>query len=108
MNTNGDVSFDKEYTSYASGSFPLSGNDKLIAIFWTDIDTTRLGNIYYRISLDNNTLQDGTALILSSFPNIKYFSASWMMVVTWEKVVVFNCAATESNINCNQVRFEFL
>lgn len=108
MNTNGDVSFDKKFGSHVPKPFPLSENDKLIAIFWTDIDTTKIGNVYYRISLDDNTLQDGTALILSSFPNIKYFLASWMMVVTWEKVVVYRCGTTQTNITCNQVRFKFL
>lgn len=47
MNINGDVSFDKEYISYVLELFLLSGNDKLIVIFWIDIDIIRLGNIYY-------------------------------------------------------------
>lgn len=105
MNTNGDVSFGKKYGRHIPEPFPLSESHKLIAIFWTDIDTSKVGNIYYRITLDANTLQDGTALILSSFPNIKYFSASWMMVVTWEKVTVYKCGT--ANITCDQVRFKF-
>lgn len=56
MNINGDVSFDKKFGSYVLKLFLLSENDKLIVIFWIDIDIIKIGNVYYWIFLDDNIL----------------------------------------------------
>lgn len=103
VNNNGDLSFGKAFSNYNALQFPLDGLYKIIAIFWTDIDTKQKGNVFYRISLDNDTLQNGTDLIMFSFPYIQFFSASWMMIVTWEDVVAYGCS-NATKTTCDQVR----
>lgn len=102
VNNNGDVTFRAPLTQYTSQPFPINGSHKIIAPFWTDIDTTKGGQLWYRSTTQNSVLQQGTSKIRSLFPNILNFVASWMMVVTWENVAAYNCGPTK-NITCSQV-----
>lgn len=102
VNNNGDVTFRAPLTQYTSQPFPINGSHKIIAPFWTDIDTTNGGQLWYRPTTQNSVLQQGTSKIRSLFPNILNFVASWMMVVTWENVAAYHCGPTK-NITCSQV-----
>lgn len=106
VNNNGDVTFDAPLSEFTSQPFPISGSHKIIAPFWTDIDTRYGGYVWYRTTRDHTVLQRGTNKLrsLSSlFPELHTFSASWMMVVTWKDVAAYHCSPT-GNITCQQVR----
>ena len=102
VNNNGDITFDAPLSQYTSQAFPISGSHKIIAPFWTDIDTRKGGLLYYRTTTQNADLLRGTNKIRSLFPNIINFSASWMMVVTWDDVAAFGCSSSDT-ITCLQV-----
>lgn len=102
VNNNGDVTFATPLTEYTSQPFPINGSHKIIAPFWTDIDTRKGGQLWYRTTTQSSTLQQGSSKIRVLFPNILNFVAYWMMVVTWENVAAFGCDPT-SSITCSQV-----
>lgn len=103
VNNNGDVTFDAPLCQFNSQAFPISVSHKIIAPFWTDIDTRKGGYLWYRTTTDYTILRRGTNEIHSLFPGILHFSATWMMVITWEDVAAFGCSAS-GNITCQQVR----
>lgn len=100
VNNNGDVTFDTALRQYISLAFPINGSHKMIAPFWTDIDTTRGGYLWYRTTTDFSILQNGTNNIRTVFPSLVTFSATWMMVVTWEDVAEIGCS-----VPCQPVRY---
>lgn len=103
VNNNGDVTFDAPLSQFTSQAFPISGSHKIIAPFWTDIDTRQGGYLWYRTTIEHTLLQRGTNKIRSLFPGLLHFSATWMMVVTWEDVAAYGCSSS-GTILCSQVR----
>lgn len=107
VNNNGDVTFDAPLRQFTSQAFPINGSHRMIALFWTDIDTRKGGYLLYRTTTEQTVLHRGTNKIrsLSSlFPGLHNFSASWMMVVTWDDVAAYGCSAS-GTITCSQVRY---
>lgn len=107
VNNNGDVTFDAPLRQFNSQAFPISVSHKIIAPFWTDIDTRKGGYLWYRTTTDYTILRRGTNEIHSLFPGILHVSPTWMMVITWEDVAAFGCSAS-GNITCQQVRLSQL
>ncbi|XP_048735670.2 sushi, nidogen and EGF-like domain-containing protein 1, partial [Ostrea edulis] len=97
VNNNGDITFETPLTQYTSEPFPINGTHRIIAPFWTDIDTTEGGSLWYRTTNDVTTLQRGASTVHSLFPDITQFTPTWMMVVTWDDVAAYSCSTT-----CNQ------
>lgn len=108
VSNNGFISFiDSSLSEHASKSFPINGSHKIIAPFWSDVDTRYGGNLWYRTTMDRTTLLQANNEISLTFPSTS-FLASWMMVVTWEDVAAYYCSnsGTCSQVcrNCDQVR----
>ncbi|XP_061173565.1 sushi, nidogen and EGF-like domain-containing protein 1 [Saccostrea echinata] len=101
VNNNGDVTFEAPLRQFTSQPFPINGSHRIIAPFWTDIDTRQGGKLWYRNTTDSSILQRGTNKINSLFPDIVNFTATWMMITTWEDVAAYGCSAT-SGITCQQ------
>ncbi|XP_062612220.1 uncharacterized protein LOC134274009 [Saccostrea cucullata] len=101
VNNNGDVTFQTPLSQYSSEPFPINGSHRIIAPFWCDIDTSKGGHLWYRTTSDSATLQQGTNKVRSLFPDLATFSASWMLVATWEDVSSYRCDAS-GPIYCNQ------
>lgn len=97
------MTFDTPLSQYTSQAFPINGSHKIIAPFWTDIDTRKGGYLWYRTTTEHTVLQRGTNKIRSLFPELPNFSATWMMVVTWEDVAAYGCSSS-GTILCSQVR----
>lgn len=102
VNNNGDVTFDASLHQWAPQQFP-SLFHRIIAPFLTDIDTRYGGYVWYRATTEHTVLQRGTNKIRSLFPGLPNFSATWMMIVTWEDVAAFGCSSY-STLSCSQVR----
>lgn len=97
------MTFDTPLLQFTSQAFPINGSHKIIAPFWTDIDTRKGGYLWYRTTTEHTVLQRGTNKIRSLFPELPHFSATWMMVVTWEDVAAFGCSSS-GTLLCSQVR----
>jgi hypothetical protein len=55
VNTNGVISFLGTMSTYTPSPFPLGNNRRLVAPYWSDIDTRNGGDVWYREST-NRTL----------------------------------------------------
>ena len=89
MNTNGIVSFLGAVSQYTLAAFSLRGNRRLISPFWGDIDTRNEGTALYRESTDPVLLDRATKDVRRGFIDHKKFSASWIFMATWDRVVFY-------------------
>ncbi|XP_022084195.1 uncharacterized protein LOC110975750 [Acanthaster planci] len=94
VNTNGLVSFLDENTGYTPDRFPLEEDIPVVAVFWGDVDVEEehTGGILYRTALRDSPghatlFAQADEIVRQVFPQVAGFSASWMLVATWHKVV---------------------
>lgn len=104
VNNNGYVTFDISLREWNARAFPINGSHRIIAPLWTDINTLKGGFLWYRTTTNLSILQRGTNEIRTVFPSFVTFSATWMMIVTWEEVAAIGCSDT-GIITCQQVRY---
>ena len=67
-----------------------------VAPFWSDIDTTQLGEVTYRVittATSANTVEEVSAFISRNMSTT--FSGTWMIVAEWHEVPMHN---TETNM----------
>ena len=93
---NGLFSFLGPVYQYVATPFPLGDNRRLIAGFWTDIDTR--GNIpsgnrvYYQIYSNHentNVFEKATTYVQSYFPGERSFTPTMVITGTWYRVGAF-------------------
>ncbi|RXN38824.1 nidogen and EGF-like domain-containing 1 [Labeo rohita] len=94
VNNNGDLTFDGPFYQWYPHYFPAYSSIDIIAPLWTDIDNTEKGTISYRQVTDAHLLNRASREINKYFPNSN-FSASWVFVVTWDKVPYFGNKKSE-------------
>jgi len=70
-------------------SFPIDDED-VIAPYWTDIDITHTGNVFFRESIEIEILERITNEIKTANPRLTKFKAHWAFIVTWENVIKKN------------------
>ena len=94
VNTNGLLSFLDENTGYTPDRFPLEEDIPGVAVFWGDVDVEEYhtGSILYRTVLRDSTghtalFQQADEIVRQVYPTVPGFTASWMLVATWHKVV---------------------
>uniref|UniRef100_A0A3Q2CE57 NIDO domain-containing protein n=1 Tax=Cyprinodon variegatus TaxID=28743 RepID=A0A3Q2CE57_CYPVA len=95
VNHNGHLTFETPWRRYIPLQFPMDQSRDIIAPYWTDLDNSRSGNIYYDQYTDGSILQQVTQDINSYFPEIN-FNASWIFIATWHKVPYFSMPETQS------------
>ncbi|XP_061188743.1 mucin-4-like [Saccostrea echinata] len=91
VNTNGVISFQKAVSSYSASPFPIANDVGMIAPFWTDINTNNGGTIWYRESVNSTLLDRVSEEVRAYFPQFYRFKASWIFIVTWERVAFYGC-----------------
>lgn len=79
INNNGNISFDGPYSTYTADSFP-SGNFKMIAPFWSDVDTRGplSGVVYYKVT--------STALFVQ-WDHVGYFGVHDDLLNTYQLII---------------------
>ena len=98
VNTNGDITFETNFTIYTPSDFPIPSNGApIIAPFWSDVDTREGGVIYHRETTTKDYLDQFTQEIRDAHCANFYFNASWLYVVTWEEVAFYG--ATGDGVN---------
>ncbi|XP_078585793.1 sushi, nidogen and EGF-like domain-containing protein 1 [Branchiostoma floridae x Branchiostoma japonicum] len=86
VNTNGAISFGGAVTGFTSAAFPVTDN-RVIAAFFTDIQTNHTGRIYHRETVDADVLARATLDIRTAFPaDNGGFVATWTYIATWHEV----------------------
>ena len=86
INDNGVISFGSRYNVRTPLSFPLSGNYKLIAPYWADVDARQSGIIYYRQTTDPSLLARATNEIRETFPVDQNVTIKNLLIATWYRV----------------------
>ena len=76
-------------SNYTPSPFPLGSNKRLIAPYWTDIDTRNGGDIWYRESTNSTLFQRVLLEIRRVFPEQYTFQASWIFIATWDNVAFY-------------------
>ncbi|XP_030228777.1 LOW QUALITY PROTEIN: sushi, nidogen and EGF-like domain-containing protein 1 [Gadus morhua] len=102
VNNNGLVSFLREVSQFTPVAFPIAGDRRVVAPFWADVDNRRAGEVFYRESLDQGTLQRATADVRTYYSEFPGFSATWVLVSTWHRVTFFGGSAV-TPVNTFQV-----
>ena len=80
-------------STYTPTPFPLESNRRLISPYWTDIDTSNGGDIWYRESTNSTLLQRVSQEIRGVFPEQYKFHPSWLFIATWDNVAFFGADA---------------
>ncbi len=106
VSTNGVISFGQGLTQYRPEPFPLANNISILAVFWSDSDIQANGNVTYRPYLRNPSnagiFGRAEAVIRQAFGNQSDFTASWMLMASWNKVPFYG------SMNNNIVRIVLL
>lgn len=84
VNSNGLLSFQAELPDFLNTEFPLP--DPVIAPFYSNVDTTQAGTIWYYQTEDAKLLQRATDTIHDSFSTAFEFQALNLFIATWEGV----------------------
>lgn len=63
---------------------------KLLAPFWADIDTRNIGDVWFWQTSSQTLLDKANAQIRSAFPFQPRFTATNLIIVTWDHVGYFN------------------
>ena len=97
MNTNGVISFLGAVSQYTPAPFSLRDNRRLISPFWGDMDTRNGGTVLYRESIDPVLLDRATKDVRRAFLNHQRFSASWIFIVTRDRVAFYGAEGNFKN-----------
>uniref|UniRef100_A0A3Q2CEK0 NIDO domain-containing protein n=1 Tax=Cyprinodon variegatus TaxID=28743 RepID=A0A3Q2CEK0_CYPVA len=95
VNHNGHLTFEEPWGSFSPQRFPMHGCRDIIAPYWTDLDNSKSGNIYYVLHTNGSILQQVTDDINFYFPKIN-FNASWIFIATWHKIPYFSMPKTQT------------
>ncbi len=101
VNTNGDLSFGRNFTESSPELFP--GPDFLVAPFWADLDISNgVGSISYEV----HTETDDTTLLadVSNFiRNItgSQFGGRWMLLAEWRNAPQYSGFPDLSIVSCH-------
>lgn len=87
VHANGVITFDSHTSALPEESFP--NGTAGIAPFWTAVDqqsSPDAGSVYYRVTTDGNITNNISIIVRESFGEDMDFTASQMLIVTWDRV----------------------
>ena len=88
VNNNGLLSFVRGVSQFTPEAFPLSGNLRVIAPFWADVDTRGTGTVWFRSTNDSGLLARARDEV-AAFLNQEGFIPSYIFIATWDHVGYF-------------------
>ena len=89
-----------QISQYTPDPFPLGDGRRLVAPFWSDVDTTRGGTVWYRETVDSALLKRATSEIRAAWVNHPLFKATWLLVATWDNVAFYGAENQYKNKVC--------
>ena len=78
------------FSDHNPRAFPISGNERIIAPYWADADTTGIGQILYRQTKNPALLARATDEIRAAFPTSQNENLTSLLIVTWDSVGYYN------------------
>ncbi|KAK7123139.1 hypothetical protein R3I94_020054 [Phoxinus phoxinus] len=96
VNNNGHLTFDEPLSEPVSNYSLSQANRDIIAPLWTNMDNTVTGTISYRQVTRGGLLLAVSNNINQYFPSLN-FTASWLLIATWDKVPYFNNSQSSSS-----------
>ncbi|KAM9316464.1 sushi, nidogen and EGF-like domain-containing protein 1 [Gastrophryne carolinensis] len=102
VNNNGVLSFLREVSQFTPVAFPISGDRRVVAAFWADVDNRRGGDVFYRETEDPRVLNRANKDVSSYFPELSDFNATWVFIATWYRVTFYGGDAS-SPVNTFQI-----
>ncbi|KAG8445395.1 hypothetical protein GDO86_010251 [Hymenochirus boettgeri] len=102
VNNNGVVSFLREVSQFTPVAFPISGDRRVVAAFWADVDNRRGGNVFFRETEEPKALTRASMDVRTYFPEFPDFQCSWVFVATWHRVTFYGGDNT-SPVNTFQI-----
>nr|XP_017214054.1 uncharacterized protein si:ch211-39f2.3 isoform X2 [Danio rerio] len=96
ISNNGFLTFDWPWYSYYPYQFPGYRGQDIIAPLWADIDNRFTGDISYQQYTSGSVISNATQDINQYFPDLR-FSATWVFVVTWDRVPYYPNSRTETS-----------
>ena len=98
VNTNGFISFGQSLKHLRPTSFPLESVD-IIAPFWTEIDISKSGNVFFQEVVDNEVMEKINDDIKTAYPSLTSFRVHWAFIATWENVSIYNHISNNQEVN---------
>ena len=92
MYENGLVSFGSNLKEQTPSAFPLSNKAHAAAPYWADVFTKRGGRVWYRKTTEDLIISRATRDVIRAFPRYTRFTASWVVIVTWNEVTFFGAS----------------
>ena len=89
MNTNGIISLDAPFNSSYIRALLLDGTEKIIAPYWSNIDTRGSGKIFYRETAEPSLLSRASSEIQAAFPMSENVTIKNLLIATWDAVGYF-------------------
>ena len=89
LNNNGYLSFGSTFEDSTPECFPIS--TALIAPFWIDLFGLFDSDVWYRVTTNTDIIQRVSEDVASAFPELTTFSATEVLIVTWDNVG-YNCS----------------
>ena len=84
------ISFQQPFTYHIPSLFPSSlsfvSSAYLLAPFWSDVDISIYGSIFYEVHSDSDSLLIQQVNNFISNQTETDFSGTWMLVVQWDEV----------------------
>ena len=84
-------------SQYTPDRFPLGDQRRLVAPFWSDVDTRNGGVVSYRESTDTALLQRATRDIHQASMGASNFNATWIFIATWDRVAFHGATGVMRN-----------
>ena len=100
INDNGVISFKNSFNVRTPLSLPLSGTQQIIAPYWADVDTRRVGQIYYRQSTNPSLLARASKDIQRDLSLTHNIEIQHLLIATWNAVGYYN--RKTDKVCCNE------
>lgn len=94
VNNDGIISFTRPLAQYNPLLLPVN-DDPLVVPYWSDVDTSGIGSVWYRLTSDPATLLEVRNKVRMYFPSDENFVPYEALVTTWEQVGYYNMRTDE-------------
>ena len=101
VNNNGIITSDKAYTRYTPDHFAIIAEKvSMIAPFWADIETSRLGTVFFRTTTNSTLLARADEHVHNKSDSYRNFKTKELVIITWDRVGYWPITSNPKNKVC--------